>query len=115
MLYGKILSIFLLSLSIISCNTNNMGFFQPMTIDLEVPDGPIEYRAGWYAGCKSGLANGGFANAVVYKKNGGPDFGDPRFHKDPAFHKGWGQGWFACVIHVGTFTNRPAFQHSLLQ
>jgi hypothetical protein len=108
--------IFLLTLLLLvsSCNEGNLGFYQPLTIDLKVPDGPPAYRAGWYSGCRSGLANGYFANASVYKKKGGPDFGNSKYHSEPMFQKGWGQGWFACVIHSGTFTSFNSFKNSLL-
>jgi hypothetical protein len=107
--------ILLFLIATVSCHTGNMGFFQPITLNMEVPEGPVEYRAGWYSGCRSALANSSFANAWVYKKDGGPDLGDPQYQGKPFFHKGWGQGWFSCILHVGTFTSRPSFQHSLFR
>ncbi len=31
-------------------------FYQPATLSLDVPDGPPEYKAGWYDGCRSRLS-----------------------------------------------------------
>ena len=109
------LTLLMMMFFVIACNSGNFGFFQPITLNLEIPDGPVEYRAGWYSGCRSALANSAFANAWIYKKEGGPDLGDPQYQGKPFFQKGWGQGWFACILHTGTFVTRTSFQHSLLR
>ncbi len=76
-------------------------------MSLAVPDGPAEYKAGWYGGCKSGLANKAFANAFVYQENKGPEFVNGIYQHDPAYQTGWGQGWFACVMHAAYFVGNP--------
>lgn len=73
MIKNKILNIVAIILLLSSCRgVDNMGFYQPITMDLKVPDGPPEFKAGWHAGCKSALANRGFQNSLFIKKNKGP-------------------------------------------
>ena len=72
-----------------SCRmTESMGFYQPMTLNLKVPDGPPEFKAGWHAGCKSANANQAFANSFVYQGKGGPDYGSGVYQHDPYFNVG---------------------------
>ncbi len=86
-----LLSLFLVA----SCFENGhfKGFYEPAEISITVPNGPPEYRAGWYAGCRSGLSMKHHANSFVYNVN----FGNGVYTQMPAFQSGWGQGWFACV------------------
>lgn len=86
-----------------ACNMpDNMGFYQPITMRMTVPDGPPEFKAGWYAGCKSGLGVGkGFANAWVY---GGPDFGSGVYQHDPLYQSAWSTAYFNCTTHANNFT-----------
>ncbi len=111
--------IVLLTLLCFSCRLpDNFGFYQPITLNLAIPDGPPEYKAGWYSGCKSGLGArgvGAFANAEVYLESDGPSLGNGVYQHDPAFQTGWGQGWFACVIHANTFTGIQSTKFSPLQ
>lgn len=94
----------------------SFGFYQPITMSLATPDGPPEYKAGWYSGCKSGLANKAFANAFVYQENKGPEFVNGVYMHDPAYQTGYGQGWFACVMHAAYFTATPAvYPHGPLE
>ncbi len=80
------------------------GFYNPITLSVSTPEGPPEYKAGWYSGCKSALGNKSFSNAWVYRVPGkGPEFGNGVHQHDPAFQTGFGQGWFACYTHVGDF------------
>jgi len=83
----------------------SFGFYQPITMNLAVPDGPPEYKAGWYSGCRTALANKAFANAFVYQDGKGPDFGNGIDQHDPGYQTGWSQGWFACVLHIGQFVD----------
>lgn len=78
------------------------GFYEPITLDLEVPDGPPAFQAGWRGGCRTGLAIGAraFTNGFVYD----PDFGTGAYQHDPDFLLGWGNGWFSCVIHANMVT-----------
>lgn len=93
---------------------DHSGFYNPITLSMRVPDGPPEYKAGWYAGCRSGASLKNFANNWVFQKSNGPDFGSGVYAHDPVYQTGWGQGWFACTVHVGEFVNRHAMQHSAL-
>lgn len=98
-----ILTVFLLS----SCRKiQGDSFYNMVTLDMRVPDGPEEYQAGWHAGCRSGLANRDFANAAVYRSpNGAPDMGSGIYQHSTVFQNAWGQGWFACIIHMKKFMN----------
>ncbi len=84
---------------------DNAGFYQPLTLSLAVPEGPAEYQAGWHAGCNSALAQKAFSNSWVYKKKNGPDMGNGIYQHDSQFQTGWGQGWFACVLHITGFVD----------
>jgi len=98
-------------LSLLSCRLpDNFGFYQPITLSLAVPDGPPEYKAGWYNGCRSALGNSVFLNAFTYREDSRPIMGSGVYHHDPQFQTGWGQGWYACVIHIYTFVNTPVAQ-----
>jgi len=105
----KFITIILILISLFSCRGfDNWGFSQPITMSTVTPDGPPEYKAGWYGGCKSGLAgrhHSAFANAWSYQENKGPEFGSGIYAHDPMYQMGWGQGWFACAVHSTIFTN----------
>ena len=109
----KFITVVILTL-VSSCRVpDNFGFNQPITLSLAVPDGPAEYKAGWYGGCKSGLAakaTSGFANTWVYGEGKGPELGNGIYQHDPVFQTGWGQGWFACTVHASTFTSMNSMQ-----
>ena len=85
----------------------NFGFYQPMTLDLQMPDGPPEFRAGWRSGCRSALATKTFSNSFVY----GNDYGNGIYQHDPAYAKGWGRGWFGCILHTANFVNAPSMRY----
>jgi hypothetical protein len=111
----KILLI-LVFISLSSCRLpETLGFYQPITMNVRVPDGPPEYKAGWYSGCKSAMANKAFANSFVYQDGKGPDMGSGVYQHDSAFQTGWGQGWFACILHISQFVNYNAMMHGPLQ
>ncbi len=85
---------------------DHSGFYNPATLRMSVPDGPPEYKAGWHDGCQTGASLKTFANNAVFRKDGGPNFGSGVYAHDPAYQTGWGQGWFACAIHIGILTDR---------
>lgn len=94
--------IFTISLSTTSCELR--GFSEPVTLNMEVPDGTVEYKAGWRAGCRSALSAGKqYTQGWVY----GPDHGTGAYQQHPDFYAGWSHAWFTCVIHAVTFTSRP--------
>jgi len=111
----KFIVIFFLFSSIFSCRgLDNFGFFQPITMDLKVPDGPPEFKAGWHAGCKTALAARNFQNAFVYQDQYGPNYGSGVYQHDPAFQLGWRTAFFSCVTHVGFFVSFNSMQHAPL-
>ncbi|MES2677619.1 MAG: hypothetical protein V4612_04830 [Pseudomonadota bacterium] len=87
--------IFLLS----SCNF----LFQPLTLDLKVPNGPPEYQAGWHDGCSSALSFGGFHASKFHKLT----MGDGTYQHDQTYQNAWGSGWFACATQSGDYTAFP--------
>lgn len=109
--------IFLTILTItFSCRMpTNFGFYQPITLDLTVPDGPPEFKAGWYAGCNSALGNKYFANTFVYGGKSGIDYGSGIYQHDPVYQAAWGRAFFTCNIHAATFSGLPSLQHGPLQ
>lgn len=104
----KIITLLVLGFGVTSCYTpDHSGFYNPITLSMTVPDGPPEYKAGWYAGCKTGGSlRASFANNAVFQKNSGPDFGTGVYQHDSIYQSGWGQGWFACSNHIGMFVER---------
>ena len=99
-----------------SCRgTDNMGFYQPATLDLKVPDGPPEFKAGWHAGCRSAIASSTtFKNSFVYQEDYGGNFGSGVYQHDPYFQEGWRLAFFSCVAHIGNFVGFNSMQHSPL-
>ncbi len=117
-MFHKMIKNFLIILFIVTVSAcrmpDNFGFFQPITMSLEVPDGPPEYKAGWYAGCKSGLSSSYFTNSWIYGANYGseigPDVGTGTYQHDSAFQTGFGQGIFACYTHAIGFVDFGSFE-----
>lgn len=109
--------LFILILGTTSCRMpDSIGFSQPITLGLEVPDGPPEYKAGWHSGCRSALGVKLFANSFTYLKHkGGAEVSNGIYQHDPAFQTGWSQGWFSCNLHSGTFTAFNAMRHGPLE
>lgn len=89
----QILALFFIA----SCRNN--GFYQPYTMDMTLPDGPPEYKAGWRAGCRTGLSVKFFTNSYVYKM----DFGDGTYHHEGLFNAGYVDAIFACYEQTNTF------------
>lgn len=93
-----------------SCNLpDNLGFLQPITLRVTIPEGPPAYKAGWYAGCRSGLSIKRFANSTIFQDENGVYFGNGVYQHDPVFQSGWSHGWFSCIIHTGTLDGIPSF------
>lgn len=84
-------------------------------MQLTVPDGPPEYKAGWYAGCKASLGQKTFSNSWIYQEKAGASFGVGVYQHDPNYQTAWGQGWFCCVLHAGTFVTFNSMRHGPLQ
>jgi hypothetical protein len=100
---NKILILLLVVLA--SCTLpSHSGFYAPVTLDVTVPDGPPEFKAGYHDGCKTGLGIGThFVNGKVYRRKGGPEFGSGVYSHDPVYQSAWGQGYYACHTHIANF------------
>lgn len=90
-----------------ACQSN--GFYAPMTMDLTVPDGPPEYKAGWHDGCSSSLAVSGFQNARFNPLT----MGNGMYQHDQLYQLGYSNAIAICAIHPGDFTAHPMFQGPL--
>ena len=93
---------------------DTFGFYQPITINMDVPDGPPEFKVGWYSGCRTGWGQAKHANAWIYQEDEGTNFGNGIYQHDPVFQTGYSQGWFACVVHSGTFAGFPSMKNAPL-
>ena len=95
-------------LLLMSCEVmpDHFGFHAPLTLKMTAPDGPPEYKAGWAAGCRSGLTLKRFANSAVYQDGQGVYFGNGVYQHDSVFQSGWSHGWFSCVIHTGVLNGQ---------
>ncbi len=87
----------LTAIILVSCGGG--GFYEPVTLGMNVPKGSAAYQAGWRAGCRTALATQKFANSFVYKA----DYGNGTQQHDPDFITGWVQAGFACVMHSDQF------------
>ena len=73
---------------------------------MDLPDGPPEYKAGWRAGCRSGLSatgRGMFNNSFVYPS---VDYGNGAYHHDGLFVSGWLDAAFTCFEANSSFSIR---------
>ena len=114
-MFKNLLLLILISLQLNGCRLpDHSGFNAPISLSMAVPDGPPEFKAGWYAGCKSGNSTGTFANNWSNKVKNTANFGSGVYDHDAMFQTGWSQGWFSCVINAGTFAARNSMQHSPL-
>ena len=111
----KIITIILFFILTSCRGVDNMGFYQPITLDLKVPDGPPEFKAGWHAGCKSAIASSySFKNSIVYQEEFGGNYGSGVYQHDPYFQDGWRLAFFSCVSYIGNFVGFNSMQHSPL-
>ena len=94
---------------------DNFGFFQPLTMDMKVPDGPPEFKAGWHDGCKSGLGMRSFANAYVYQDKRSAEFGSGVYQHDQTYNSAWSNAFFVCATYAGTFVNYNSLKFAPLQ
>ena len=97
------------------CSTTSCalrGAYEPITLSMDVPDGTVEFKAGWRAGCRSALsAAKAYAAAGVYNA----DHGTGVYQQHPDFYAGWSSAWFTCVIHASTFSNFNSMKFGPLQ
>ena len=92
----------------------NFGFYQQITMDMNVPDGTPEFKAGWRDGCRSGLANGSFLNSAAYLTESGPSF-SPVYTHNGQYNTAWGNAYWACTGSSMSFTNFNSMMHAPLQ
>jgi hypothetical protein len=112
----NIMVIFLAFLMLYSCRfPDNFGFFQPITMDLKVPDGPPEFKAGWHNGCKSALGMRTFANSYVYQNKGSAEFGNGVYQHDQTYNSAWSNAFFVCATYAGTFVSYHSLKFAPLQ
>jgi hypothetical protein len=112
----NIIVIFLTFLTLYSCRfPDNFGFFQPITLDMKVPDGPPEFKAGWHNGCKSALGMRNFANSYVYQNKGSAEFGNGVYQHDQTYNSAWSNAFFVCATYAGTFVSYNSLKFGPLQ
>ncbi|MCE3255692.1 MAG: hypothetical protein K0R25_1186 [Rickettsiaceae bacterium] len=78
-------------------------------MEMEVPEGPPEFRAGWHDGCSSALAQMGFQNARFNKLT----LGSGIYQHDPTYQLAYGKAVFVCATQVGDFMGWPMFNGPL--
>ena len=84
------------------------GFHETVFFEKDVPDGPLEFQAGWYDGCRTGLASKNHSNATVYNNS----FGSGIYQHDPVYQGAWGDGYWSCVTYgFGIFQGRGIFDN----
>ncbi len=90
--------------------TSCSGFYSPIGMPMEVPDGPPEFKAGWYDGCRTGLGTKKYAGASVYDTT----FGSGIYQHDPVYIKAWGSAFYTCYVlgnrasAINIFSRSPA-------
>lgn len=100
------LILLILTISITGCS----AFYNPAFMPMEVPDGPPEFKAGWYDGCRTGLATKKNSAASVYKVT----FGSGAYQHDTVYQDAWGSAFYTCYVLGGRgvannmFTDHPA-------
>lgn len=120
-MFKKFYTLIFIFLIIDSCRMpDNFGFYQPITMKMDVPDGPPEFKSGWYNGCRSGLSTKQFSNSVIYDQSfkndfTGPQYGYGNYQHDPIFQAAWSQGFFVCTTYSGTFTSNNTMKFAPLQ
>ncbi|MBN8530759.1 MAG: hypothetical protein J0L97_02710 [Alphaproteobacteria bacterium] len=71
----------------------------PLPLYWNKPEGPPEFRQGYWDGCDTGMASGSssYASKIFfrYKK-------DPNFLDNPLYNKGWTEGITYCRFYIGT-------------
>lgn len=98
--------LFIVFLLFLNCcrSLESKGFYQPMGMNMKVPDGPPEFKAGWHDGCKTALGMRYFANSYVHQDQRTADFGNGVYQHDPIYNSAWSNAFFACVTYSATFT-----------
>lgn len=103
-IFKKYILVILLLIGVASCS--GKGFYSPITMELEVPEGPQEFKAGWHNGCQSGMSMKYFANQAVYDIN----FGNGVYQHDPVYQSAWRAGSFSCRLHGANFPKHASWK-----
>lgn len=85
------------------------GATEPLTLRVKVPDGPPAYQAGYWAGCRTALSIARFRGS---RDKYNTTVGNGIYQDDPTYQKGWGFGWYTCIIHSGTFATTDLWKNS---
>ncbi|MFM7621075.1 MAG: hypothetical protein ACKO47_05670 [Alphaproteobacteria bacterium] len=89
-----------------SCRVmESFGFYQPIGMNMKIPDGPPEFKAGWHDGCQTALGMRYFLNSYVYQGQRTANFGSGVHQHDPIYNSAWSNAFFSCVTYSATFTN----------
>jgi hypothetical protein len=108
----KILLILFFSLPFSCRLPDHLGFYQPITLPTTIPDGPPEFKAGWHAGCRTGLmSNKAFANSFVADL----DYGSGVYQHDPVYQTAFSNAFFTCYVHGWSFTETDLMDRAPLQ
>lgn len=85
-------------------------FTKPYTLEWQVPDGPPEFQAGWYDGCRAGLSNSSFLNVRMFAP---VSAGSGIYQHDPLYQMAYGRALFSCAIQAGNFVSLPSYNMPL--
>jgi hypothetical protein len=97
---------------LIVCSLSGCAYLtRPVTLEVDVPEGPPEFRAGWHDGCSSALTAGGFLAGRFNKMSMGTGI----YQHSSIYQTAWGSGWFACVTASGGYTGMPSHGSAPLQ
>ena len=104
--FSAITTLVILFFVLNSCRTlESKGFYQPIGMNMKVPDGPPEFKAGWHDGCQTALGMRYFSNSYVYQDQRTANFGNGVYQHDPIYNSAWSNAFFACVTYSATFTS----------
>jgi len=84
------------------------AFYTPMFVPVDVPDGPPEFQAGWYDGCRTGLGTKKSTASSVYDAS----FGSGIYQHDPIYERAWGRAFYTCYIVGGRAVEQNIFKNS---
>jgi hypothetical protein len=105
----KIMKFGTIFLSLIFALAGCSGFYKPVTMDLQVPDGPPEFQAGWHDGCSTGLAISGFQNARFVPITAGNGI----YQHDPIYQMAHSKALSTCTAQPGFFISHQMFAFPL--
>lgn len=79
-----------------------------MFMPVEVPDGPPEFKAGWYDGCRTGLATKKNPNSSIYEAS----FGSGIYQHDKVYQGAWSSAFYTCYVTGNRATSSNIFSNS---